>query len=1097
MKLGDPRREPKSSPEQLLPLSFAQRRQWFLGQVEGGSATYNVPHVLRLSGLVDWDALQWALGDVVGRHESLRTLFPAPGGEPFQRILPPEDSAVNVLRSDVDAGDLPERIAQACRYVFDLATEMPVHAEAFSTGPSSHVLVLLLHHIACDGWSFAPLCRDLSAAYAARCSGSAPAWEDLPVQYADYALWQRDLLGAENDPASVMARQSAFWRETLAGLPEELALPFDRPRPAVVSHRGAAWPFTLDARVHAQICELARQAGVTPFMVVQAGLAALLTRLGAGPDIPLGTPVAGRTDRALDDLVGFFVNTLVLRTDTSGDPTFRELLARVRETDLSAFEHQDLPFERLVEILEPVRSLARHPLFQVMVILQNIVDATYDMPGLQVEEIDGAEDTGTAKFDLNFVFKEVRGPDGQPMGMPAAVEYATDLFDERTVEVVADRLVRLLDAVTADPGIPLSGIEILTDEERQLILGEWNAAAQAVPQLTVPALFEVQAARTPGATALVHGDISLTYAGLNAHANQLARLLIEYGAGPEQCVALALPRSCDLIIAVLAVLKTGAAYLPIDTEYPVERMLLIVAEAQPRVVVTVESVAEKLDSSKHALLLIDDAPLAHYPTTDLDDAERRAPLLPGHPAYFMYTSGSTGTPKGVVVTHQNVANLAYWAIAELGADLLSHVLTATSLSFDVSVFEIFGPLFSGGKIELVRDLLALTERTTPWSGSLISAVPSVLDQLINTGHLNAQADMVILAGEALGSQTIQSLQEALPGVRIANAYGPTEATVYATAWHADMHEVPHIPPIGRPLPNCSAFVLDGRLSPVAPGTAGELYIAGAGLARCYLGRPDLTAERFVACPFAGHGARMYRTGDLVRWDATGNLEFLGRADDQVKIRGFRIEPGEIEAALRHHPDVAQAAVIGREDRPGDLTLVAYLVPNPGAVLDTRRVREFVAGVLPGHMVPSGLVVLDALPVTGSGKLDRRALPAMERAVRGSRGAPTNSREEQMCELFCEILDIDEAGVDESFFDLGGHSLLAVRLQSRIRTIFGVEIGIRAIFEAPTVAQLTEKIRSGAIPATTRPTLVAMTASAGQTLHEPATTTADDLKSEAG
>ncbi|MFF1651545.1 amino acid adenylation domain-containing protein, partial [Streptomyces sp. NPDC058240] len=1056
----------RERPEEI-PLSPAQRRLWFLNRLEGPGATYNLPLALRLTGSLDPDALRHALGDVVVRHETLRTVFPEIDGRPRQLVLPAGVSRPDLPVTAVTSAGLDAALDEASSEGFDLSAEPPLRARLFritdaETPGTDHVLLVVLHHIAGDGWSLAPFARDLGLAYDARHGGTVPTWKPLPVQYADYTLWQREVLGDESDPASPLARQIDHWRTALAGLPEELVLPADRSRPAEVTYRGGSVPLRLPAEVHERIVAVARESHVSVFMVVQAALASLLGRLGAGDDIPIGSVIAGRTDEAVDDLVGFFVNTLVLRTDLSGDPSFRELVERVRETDLAAYANQDVPFERLVEILNPVRSLARHPLFQVMLAFQNNAEATLDLDGLRATAL--PVQIAAAKFDLLFSLEETFAADGGPAGLDGVVEYSADLFDRATAEAIGDRLVRMLAAVTADPGTRIGSVDVLTDDERHQVLTEWNDTRREVPPATVPELFQAQVVRTPGNAAVGHEGTELTYVELNARANRLARLLIERGAGPEQFVALALPRSEQMMVALLAVLKSGAAYLPVDPGYPADRIAFMLADARPSLVLTTGEAASVLPDGIDPLLL--DAPelrhrIGEFPDTDPSDADRVRPLDPRHPAYVIYTSGSTGRPKGVVVAHRNVAEFAAWAVADIGPERLSDVVAATSLNFDVSVFEMFGPLLSGGRIEVVRDVLALLEADAR-TYSLISAVPSALAHTLGQGAAaRLGAGLVVLAGEGLSAHTANTIRAAVPGCTLANIYGPTEATVYATAWYTDT-DTDRTPPIGRPLHNTRSYVLDAALCPVPPGVPGELYLAGTGLARGYLDRPGLTAERFVADPFGPAGERMYRTGDLVRWSADGQIEYLGRTDDQVKVRGFRIELGEIEAVLARHESVTRTAVVVREDRTGDQRIVAYTVPAEGAATDPAELRAHVAAALPEYMVPAAFMALDALPLNPNGKLDRRALPAPDfGSAAGAGRAPRTEREEALCEVFAQVLGVERVSIDDSFFDLGGHSLLATRVVSRVRTLFGAELSVRALFETPTVAALTERLGNAA------------------------------------
>ncbi len=959
-----------------LPLSFAQQRLWFLGQLEGPSATYNVPFAWRFTGRLDVEALTAALGDVLARHESLRTVFPAADGQPCQRVIPAGRAPIEVGVVRTDEAQLPALLGQACRYVFDLAGELPVRAWLFVLDDDEHVLVLLTHHIASDGWSMGVLLTDLEHAYRARSAGRAPDQADLAVQYADYTLWQRRMLGADRDGDSVLARQLRYWQAALAGLPDQLQLPFDRARPAKPSYRGGQVAVRVEANLHAQLTELAHRHQVTVFMVLQAGLALLLSRSGAGTDIPIGAPVAGRDDEGLHDLVGFFVNTVVLRTDLSGDPSFAELLGRVRERDLAAYAHSDVPFERLVEAVNPVRSAAYHPLFQVMLGSDDdAVSRQWHTPDLRVEDEPLAVEA--AKFDLSLTFRQRHaGLDGTPDGIDGLLEYAADLFDAGTVRALGERLVRLLGQVAADPELQASEVDLLTPAERELVIIRYNETAHDVADRPLPELFTAQAARTPDAVAVVCGDVSWTYAELDAWSNRLARHLVALGAGPERLVAVALPRSPEMVAAVLAVVKAGAAYLPIDPAYPADRIEYMLADAAPIAVLTNRHTAATLPGQEGHIVLDDRdqaAVLAQLDSRAVDDIDRLAPLRLDHPAYVIYTSGSTGRPKGVIVSHQGLPSLLGWAAARFGAGELARVLASTSLSFDVSVFEMFGPLVTGGSIEVVANLLVLADPAAgPWAGSLISAVPSAASQLLDPARDNPRAGTLVLAGEGLSPAVLASVQAALPGATVHNIYGPTEATVYATAWDSTGRD-DTVPLIGGPIWNMRAYVLDQRLAVVPVGVAGELYLAGPGLARGYLNRPGLTAERFVACPF-GTGERMYRTGDLVRWHAGGELEHLGRVDEQVKIRGFRIELGEIESVLAAQPGVERAVVVVREDRPGDKRLVGYLVPGAGSQLDPAGLRAAVAATLPGYMVPAAVVLLDRLPLTLNGKLDRRALP---------------------------------------------------------------------------------------------------------------------------
>ncbi|MEV4139313.1 amino acid adenylation domain-containing protein, partial [Dactylosporangium sp. NPDC049742] len=1050
---------PWERPERL-PLSYAQQRLWFLAQLEGPAATYNIPVVLALSGQVDVAALGAALRDVIGRHEVLRTVFPTAGGQPFQRIVPGDELDWHLQTVDVTAADLPDAVAAATQRTFDLAADLPIRAWLFNDGSEQRILVVVVHHIAGDGWSTGPLAADVSTAYAARTAGQAPRWEPLPVQYADYALWQRELLGDESDPGSLISRQVAYWRQALAGAPEELALPVDRRRPTVASHLGHTVPVQVSAELHARLLEVAKARGVTVFMLLQAGIGVLLSKLGAGTDIPIGAIIAGRMDQALDDLVGFFVNTLVMRTDLSGDPTFTELLARVRETALAGFEHQDVPFERLVEELAPARSLARHPLCQVMLTVQNTADAVLDLPGVRTGEAaagDAAAELSVAKYDLNWVVSEVFAADGAAAGLRAAVTGSQDLFDEHTVASIARRWLRVLEAVLADPSAPIATVDVLDAAERDQVLHGWNATTAQTPDASLAELFAAQAARTPDATAVAADGVTLTYAELDTRANRLAGYLRKAGIGTDSVVGLCLPRGVEMVVSLLAVVKAGGAYLPIDPELPVDRVAFMLADARAAVLLGFEDVLDELPAGRFRSVALDDRRVAAAVSASPDGP---VPVLPdaGQAAYVMYTSGSTGTPKGVVVPHGAVVRLVRAANYFEAGGVVAHL---ASPSFDAATFEIWGALLNGATLAVapagalstaeLREFLATQGVGTLWltAGLFHQVVDADVQAL-------APVRQLLAGGDVLSPAACATVLEQLPELRLLNGYGPTENTTF-TAVHAirsqDVADGSSVP-IGAPITGTRVYVLDGRLEPVPIGVAGELYVAGAGLARGYVSRAALTAERFVADPF-DDGGRLYRTGDVVRWSGDGDLIFVGRADEQVKIRGFRVEPGEIEAVLAAHPQVAQVAVIAREDATGDKRLVAYVV----GTVDGASLREFAAARLPEYMVPAAYVPMAELPLTANGKLDRRALPAPDFAgAAGSGRRPASVQEELLCLAFAEVLGLDAVGVDDDFFALGGHSLLAVRLVSQVRAVFGVELSLRELFEAPTVAGLAERLQ---------------------------------------
>ncbi|MBL7253034.1 non-ribosomal peptide synthetase [Paractinoplanes lichenicola] len=1017
-----------------LPLSFAQRRLWVLDQMHGPSAAYNFPLTLRLRGPLDVDRLHDALHAVVAKHEILRTVIASDNGEPYQRILPVDEARPPL--EVVNDGDVTEIAARP----FDLAADLPLRATLIRQGPDEHVLILLLHHIVTDEWSDGPFLADLAAAYEGRADITGPHEgrheEPLPVQYADYTLWQRDLL------AQVEEKQLEFWRTALEGSPEEILLPLDRPRSAEPSADGDEVTVDLPVEVVRGLRRLATDIGASPFMVAHALTAALLHRIGAGDDIPLGAPIAGRTEDDLHDLVGFFVNTLVLRTDLSGDPSFAGLLARVRDGDLTAFENQDVPFEAVVEAVNPPRSLSRHPLFQVMVVHRNNTADAFTLAGIEVE--DEPLNTGTARFDLVVELAEGGGE-----AMTARLTYRTELFDRPTVELLARRLVALATAAVASPEKPVSGLDILVDDERERVLRQFNNSARTVEELSLSAAFAQRVGENPDALAVVDGDRTLTYAELADRARRLAGVLAARGVRPESIVAVATPRSLETIVAVMSVLELGAAFLPLDLQHPADRLAFMMTDSGTRHVLTTDAVACTLpDVDGVARILVeDDHPQGEVP---------KAPEGIDHAAYVIYTSGSTGRPKGVTVTHEGIGSLVATGIDPMGVTAESGILQFASIGFDVFAFELSMALASGARLVIAPDEArtpgpALTQLLSRYEVSHAILPPSLVAALPPGCEL--PAGLTVLVGtEQVPPEVISRWAATL---RLFVAYGLTEATVNSTLWRAQPGWAGAVP-IGVPDPNTVAYVLDRRLQPVPPGAIGELYIAGRGLARGYLGRPGLTSERFVADPYGPAGARMYRTGDRARWRADGLIDFLGRVDDQVKIRGHRIEPAEVETALTAHPDVAQAVIV--VDGTGDATrLIGYVTAADGAV-DPVAVRDDLAARLPSYLVPALIVAVDGdLPRTPNGKVDRRRLPAPDWAALAGDAAPATEVQTRLASLFADILGLPRVGVDDNFFALGGHSMSCMRLIGGVRSAFGADLRVRDVFDSPTVAGLARLI----------------------------------------
>lgn len=1036
---------------ELMPLSSAQVRLWFQDEVQS-AATYVIPLLVRLRGPLDGDALHAATDDVVRRHEALRTAFPLVEGTPVQRVL--AGASVPWSSQEVAGQDPDDLVRELASTPFNLAEDIPVRAHLLRRDRNDHTLVLALHHIACDGWSITPLLQDLATAYRARRCGRVPDWPALPVQYADYTLWERHALGEADDPYSRRAQQSRYWREVLAGLPDEVTLPGDRGRPAVRSSRGDVVPVVLDAGLHRSLHELARRTGSTVFMVLHAALAALLARLGAGTDIPIGTPVAGRGDEALEGLVGFFANTLVLRTDTSGDPTFTQLLARVRAADLAAFDHQDVPFDRIVEELNPARTLSRHPLFQVMLVLQNTPATSAGFVDLQAEHRVGG--LGIAKFDLTVDLTETTAG-GVPDGIVGHVEYATDLYDRDTVERTVARLIRLLAAGALDPDVPIGAVDLLDRDERQRLLAQASGTARPRPDLPVHEAVAGYATRTPEAVAVVAGTNRVTYAELDARANRFAHHLIARGVRPGRFVGVLLDRDIDMVVAVLGVLKAGAAFLMLDPRFPAHHTAALVEQARPPLVVTGPSLVSRLADIPVPALVVRDDPAAAAP-----GHPPKVRITPDDVACVMFTSGSTGRPKGVLAPHRALTGtLLRQEFVRFGRDEVW--LQCAPLPWDAFALELFGPLLSGATC-------VLQPGPTPEPGHIAALVAThgVTTLHLSATLLNFMIDefpeafrgvrQIMTGGEPASVAHVAELLARHPEVRLINGYSPVENMIF-TLCHRVTEDDTVLPaiPIGRPIANKQCYVLDERLGLLPTGVTGELYMAGVGLAQGYLGAAGATAERFVACPYGAPGERMYRTGDLCRRRTDGVLEYIGRSDDQVKIRGFRVEPVQVQTAFTGHPLVRQAAVVVREDRPGDKRLVAYIVAAPG--VDVAALREHGAKHLPEHLRPSAFVLLDALPANANGKLDRAALPAPDLPGTPAGRVPRTPQEEIVRGLFAEVLgvgDADDVGIDDDFFALGGHSLLAAALAGRVGAALGVRVTVREVFDHPTPAGLAQR-----------------------------------------
>ncbi|RKH40633.1 non-ribosomal peptide synthetase, partial [Corallococcus sp. AB050B] len=1048
--LGAPPLRP-SPREGSLPLSFAQQRLWLLDQLQPGDISYNIPTALRLTGQLDVESLRHAFEALVDRHESLRTTLSAEHEEPSQCIQPPSGWELPVI----DLTTLPEshreeearRVADTeARRPFHLTTGPLLRSTLLRLGQDSHLLLVTMHHIVSDGWSMGVLVREVAAFYEAFSTGRTPVLPPLPVQYADFAVWQRGWLQGE-----ALDKQLGYWKQQLEGAPSALDLPTDRPRPPMQSRQGALVDVRVSPEVSQALKALAQREGATPFMVLLAAWQTLLSRYSGQDDISVGTPIAGRTQAETEGLIGFFVNTLVLRARLEPQDSFRQLLAQMRATTLAAYEHQHVPFEKLVEILQPARDLSRSALFQVMFSLQNAPMDALRLPGLSFQSV--PVDTRSSKFDLTLTMQD------SPQGFVGTLTYATDLFDASTMQRMVGHLGVLLEAIAAKPEATLASLPLLTAPERQQLLVDWNGPSAEFPRdLCIHEAFSAQALRTPDALAVICRDERLTFRELEVRANQLAHRLVKLGVGPDVRVVLCVERSVEALVGILGALKAGGAYVPIDPSYPREWLAHVLQDTGAPVVLTQQRLRDSLPPhSAHTLCLDSD-------TADLESQD--APVTsvtPEHLAYIIYTSGSTGRPKGVMIQHRSVLNMRVALAATVHADAQpgERVSVNAPLSFDASVKQLIQVL-DGHTLCIVpdearADVAELVNRIGQDELDVLDCSPAHLRLLVDEGLLERQSipRRVLVGGEAVDPATWRHLAQA-PRPRVFNVYGPTECTVDATACAFDASPTPTI---GRPLPNVRVYVLDRTLRPVPVGVAGELFIGGEGVARGYLNRPELTADRFIPDAFSSTpGARLYRTGDVVRWRADGMLDYLGRADFQVKVRGFRIELGEIESCLLKHPAVHQAVVLAREDVPGDKRLVAYAVPEAGASLDTTELRAFLKQHLPEYMVPSAFLVLEALPLNTNGKVDRKALPAPQGgAVASTYVAPRNPTEAQLAAIWAAVLRVPQVGMKDSFFDLGGHSLLATQVVSRVRAAFSVELPLRALFESPTVEALAARL----------------------------------------
>ncbi|MBG1270577.1 non-ribosomal peptide synthetase, partial [Nostoc sp. WHI] len=1051
------------SRDQVISLSFAQQRLWFLDQLEPNSASHNIPGAVRLEGQLNVAALEQSLSEIVRRHEALRTNFSIQDGQAIQIIHPPGDWQLTLidwqhLPVSEQENQTQELAINEAQRPFDLATEPLLRVSLLVLSPTEHILLFCMHHIVSDGWSMGVFVQEIAALYSAFSQGQPSPLAELAIQYADFALWQRQWL-----QGLALQSQLDYWQKQLALAPALLELPTDRPRPAVQSFRGGQQSFTLPLELTSALNHLSRKQGVTLFMTLLAAFDTLLYRYTGQADILVGSPIANRNYSEIEGLIGFFVNTLVLRTDLSGNPSFGELLKRVREMTLAAYAHQDLPFEGLVEVLQPERNLSHTPVFQVMFALQNAPMSEMVLPELTLSSL--ILENQTAKFDLSLTLESTGD------GLVGSWEYNTDLFEAATISRMTGHFQTLLSGIVAHPEQPISQLPLLTASEQEQLLFEWNDTQTEYPQdRCIHQLFEEQVERTPDAVAVVFADQQLTYRELNTRANQLAHYLQTLGVKPDVLVGICVERSLEMVVGVLGILKAGGAYVPLDPNYPAERLSYMLSDSQVSVLLTQQRLVEKLPQHQARVVCLD----TDWNLISQNSEENSISVVQaGNLAYVIYTSGSTGKPKGVAVPHRAVNRLVFNtnyiqldASDAYGGQL--RIAQAANASFDAATFEIWGALLNGARLVGVTHNIALSPQefaayireqeisvlflTTALFNQLVSFVPQAFNTL----------RYLLFGGEAIDPRCVKEVLQNGGPQHLLHVYGPTESTTFSS-WFLieDVPETATNIPIGQPISNTQIYLLDQNLQPVPVGVPGELYIGGDGLAQGYLNRPELTQEKFIPNPFnQKEGARLYKTGDLARYLADGNIEYLGRIDHQVKIRGFRIELGEIETVLTQHDAVLQTVVVAHEDVAGNKRLVAYLITHAEEILTIAQLRQFLKEKLPEYMIPSVFVFLENLPLTANGKVDRRALPVPELRpeLEVSFVAARTPIEQMLADIWADVLGVKQVGIHDNFFELGGHSLLGTQLISRIRSIFKVELPVRSLFEAATIAELSPYIQ---------------------------------------
>ena len=1046
---------PLSRTSDTFPLSFAQQRLWFLSQFQQDIAAYNVAGGVRMEGPLSVAALERALDEIVRRHESLRTTFRQVEGEPVQVITSPQAFHLQ----EIDLRNVPEtkreeesqRLAtRAAREMFNLERFPLFRATLLLLSAQEHILLLTMHHIISDGWSLGILVRELIGLYEAFANGRPSMLPGLPVQYVDFAAWQREWLQGE-----VLDKQVSYWKEKLAGAPSLLELPTDRPRPPIQNYRGAKQPLIIPQRLIEALREVGERQNATLFMTLLAAFKVLLYRHAGQEDIVVGVPITGRNKPELESSIGFFVNMLAVRTELSGNPTFRELLVRVREATLGAYEHQDLPFEKLVEVIQPERDLSYSPLFQVMFNLRNTSLPPFDLPDLTLTPLD--VDTGTSKFDLTLDLAE------SSEGLKGWFDYSAELFDDSTIQRLSGRLHTLLTAIVDDPETRILSLPLMTPQEQHQLVVGLNETERVFPQPPcLHQIFERQVERTPEAVAVSFEGEQLTYAELNRRANQLAHHLRHFGVRTEVLVAIYMERSLDLAVALMGVLKAGGAYVPLDPSYPRERLAFIFEDTHSPVVLTQRALAESQSFEGARVLCLDDD------TAGINAESRENPqsgVTQENMAYVIYTSGSTGQPKGAMLHHRGVRNRLLWGIRDYGLGEGDVVLHKTPLSFDVSVWEIFAPLLSGARLVIAKpgghqDSAYQLDLIASQGVTHIDYVPSMLEVLLESEGLDGYASLKVVtcAGEVL-SPELRDRFYARTDAKLYNLYGPTEASLAVTYWICEPDAKERLIPIGRPMSNVRIYILDKHLQPVPIGVAGELHIGGEAPGRGYLKRPELTADKFIPDAFSARGGeRLYKTGDLARYRADGAIEFLGRLDHQVKVRGMRLELGEVEAVLCQHPDVREAVILVQEITSGNKSLVAYVVSKQESAPTRDELRNYMGQMLPEYMVPAAFVILSELPLMPNGKLNRRALPSPEEFLSQPETAyilPETDVEQTIAAIWQKAFNVERVSIHSNFFDLGGNSLLMARVHSKLRGAFNRDIQLIELFKHSTIHSLAK------------------------------------------